>query len=193
MIARLRGTLVYVGIESVVVDVRGVGYRVGVTTRTIADLPTIGSEVVLHTHTLVRDDQLALFGFPSERELEAFTVLLGASGVGPKVALAVLSTLSPDQLAEAMLNEDLGALSSVPGIGNRTAQKIVLELKPRFAAVGAGVVGGGSERGKVREALEGLGYQPAEITEALGLVDADLGVEEQLRDALRTLGKGRMR
>jgi Holliday junction DNA helicase RuvA len=149
--------------------------------------------VVLHTYTHVREDQLALFGFPTERELDTFSVLLGASGVGPKVALAVLSTLSPDQLAEAMVNEDLGALSSVPGIGNRTAQKIVLELKPRFAAVGSALVGGGSDRGKVREALEGLGYQPAEITEALTLVDAGLGVEEQLRDALRTLGKGRLR
>ncbi|NND85374.1 MAG: Holliday junction branch migration protein RuvA [Acidimicrobiia bacterium] len=193
MISRLRGTIVSLGLESVVVDVHGVGYRVGVTTRTIAELPTLGSEVVLHTHTHVREDQLALFGFPTERELDTFTVLLGASGIGPKVALAVLSTLSPDELAEAMLNEDLGALSSVPGIGNRTAQKIVLELKPRFAAVGSGVVGGGSDRGKVREALEGLGYQPAEITEALTLVDAGLGVEEQLRDALRTLGKGRLR
>lgn len=193
MIARLRGTLVGVGPESAVLDVGGVGYRVGVTTRTAAELPAVGAEVVLHTHLHVREDQLALFGFPTERELDTFVLLLGASGVGPKVALAVLSTLAPDQLAEAMVNEDLGALSSVPGIGTRTAQKIVLELKPRFAAVVSGTVGGGGDRGKVREALEGLGYQPSEITEALGLVDAGLGVEDQLRDALKSLGKGRLR
>ena len=193
MIARLTGTLVGKDLDSVVLDVNGVGYRVGVTARTIAELPAVGAEIVLHTHLHVREDQMSLFGFPTERELDTFTVLLGGSGVGPKVALAVLSTLSPDQLAEAMLNEDLGALSSVPGIGTRTAQKIVLELKPRFVAAGVRVVGGGGDRGKVREALEGLGYQPVEITEALALVDASLGVEDQLRDALRSLGKGRMR
>ncbi len=192
MIGRLRGALVARRSDAVVIDVAGVGYTLAVTPRTIADLPGLGDEVVLHTHLHVREDQLSLFGFPTERELDTFTLLLSASGVGPKVALAMVATLTPDQLVEALLGEDVGALSSVPGIGRRTAQKLILELKPRFATSDVAVVGSGVARGQVREALEGLGYQPAEITEVLADVGADLTVEEQLRDALRVLGRRRM-
>ncbi len=192
MIGRLRGVLVGRRSDSVVVDVGGVGYSVAVTPRTVVDLPGLGDEVVLHTHLYVREDQLALFGFPTERELESFALLLGASGVGPKVALAILATLTPDQLVEALVNEDLGALSSVPGIGKRTAQKLVLDLKPRFASSSVAIVGSGGARGQVREALEGLGYQPAEITDVLTDIGAELGVEDQLREALRSLGRRRL-
>ncbi len=191
MIGRLRGSLASRGADAVLIDVAGVGYSVAVTARTIADLPGLGNEVVLHTHLHVREDQLALFGFPTERELETFVLLLGASGVGPRVALAMLATLTPDQLAAALLTEDIGALSSVPGIGRRTAQKLILELKPRFASSSVAIVGSGVARGQVREALEGLGYQPSEITEALGEVASDLGPEDQLREALRALGRRR--
>lgn len=192
MIGRLRGSLVARRAESITIDVGGVGYVLHVTPRTVADLPGLGDEVVLHTHLHVREDQLALFGFPTERELDTFALLLGASGVGPRVALAMLATLTPDQLVEALVGEDIGALSAVPGIGRRTAQKLILELKPRFAASNVTLVGSGVARGQVREALEGLGYQPSEITEVLVDVGADLGVEEQLREALRSLGRRRM-
>lgn len=178
--------------DSVTIDVNGVGYVVSVTPRTVADLPGLGDETVLHTHLHVREDQLALFGFSTERELDTFALLLGASGVGPRVALAMLATFSPDQLVEALIGEDIGALSTVPGIGRRTAQKLILELKPRFAASTVTMVGSGAARGQVREALEGLGYQPAEITEVLADVGADQGVEDQLREALRSLGRRRM-
>lgn len=192
MIGRLRGSLVARRADSITIDVGGVGYVVSVTPRTVADLPGLGDEVVLHTHLHVREDQLALFGFPTERELDTFALLLGASGVGPRVALAMLATLTPDQLVEALVGEDIGALSAVPGIGRRTAQKLILELKPRFATANVTLVGSGATRGQVREALEGLGYQPAEITEVLVDVGADLGVEDQLREALRSLGRRRM-
>lgn len=192
MIGRLRGSLVARKLDSITVEVGGVGYVVAVTPRTIADLPGLGDEVVLHTHLHVREDQLSLFGFPTERELDTFALLLGASGVGPRMALAMLATLSPEQLVEALVGEDIGALSTVPGIGRRTAQKLILELKPRFAGVSVALVGSGVARGQVREALEGLGYQPTEITEVLADVGADLGVEDQLREALRSLGRRRM-
>ncbi len=178
--------------DSVVIDAGGVGYVVAVTPRTLVELPGLGDEVVLHTHLHVREDQLALFGFAGERELETFVLLLAGSGVGPRLALSILASLTPDQLVEALLAEDIGALSAVPGIGRRTAQKLILELKPRFASSSVAVVGSGVARGQVREALEGLGYHPSEITEALAEVGADLNVEEQLRDALRLLGRRRL-
>lgn len=190
MIGRLRGTLVAVG-DRLVVDVGGVGYEVAVPTRALTELPALGEEVVLHTHLHVREDALALHGFPTERELATFRLLIGAPGVGPKVGLAILSTLDPDSVALAIAEEDVSTLSSVPGIGKRTAQKLVLELKPKFSAVEVGSVGGGGYT-EVRLALGQLGYTDGEVAEVIGDVDPTSPPEEQLRTALRSLA-GRRR
>lgn len=189
MIARLRGTLVRRGASSVTVDVEGLGYEVAVTPRALADLPPVGEEVVLHTHLHVREDELSLFGFPTEGERDLFRVLLGASGVGPKVGLAILATFQPAELRRAVQAEDVGALSLVPGIGKRTAQKLILELRPRLALPDGDLPTEKGALAEVREALEGLGYGVGEIREVLAGLDGEDSVEDLLKSALRELGR----
>ena len=191
MIGRLRGLLVAKRPDAVVIDVGGVGYEAHVTTRTLAALPSISEEVVLHTHLYVREDALTLFGFSDERDQEVFRILLSGSGIGPKVALAMLSSMTADELQTVIVAEDVDGLCVVPGIGKRSAQKIVLELKPKLS--GLSVVGSVSspQRQQVREALEGLGYSPAEIGSVIGEVNSELSVAEQIRTALQALGARR--
>jgi Holliday junction DNA helicase RuvA len=189
MIGRLRGTLVSLRATGVVLDVSGVGYEIAVTPRTVADLPSIGEEVVLHTHLVVREDAMLLHGFDTESERDLFRVLLGASGIGPKVAMATLGALQAEELRRAIAAEDVDTLTTVPGIGKRGAQKMILELKPKITASDAGSVVGTSTVSQVREALEGLGYQAAEIREVMAAIEADAPVAEQLRQALRSLGR----
>jgi len=191
MIGRLRGTLVSKYAERVVIDVAGVGYEIAVAPRTIVELPSVGDEAVLHTHLHVREDQMALFGFETEDQRNLFRLLLGVSGVGPKVALAILATLSPEALRVAVATEDADALTQVPGIGKRSAQKLMLELRPKLDLPDADLPSSGSAIAEVREALEGLGYQAAEIREVMTGVDAELPVEEMLRTALQDLGRAR--
>lgn len=190
MIGRIRGSLVQRGADDVVIDVGGVGYAIAVTPRTLTELPPVGDEVVLHTHLHVREDQLALFGFGSAADKDLFGMLLGVSGVGPKVAMAILATLGHDQLRTAVITDDVAALTDVPGIGKRSAQKLLLELKPRFDAADA-VIEASGPMSEVREALINLGYAPEEIRGTLADMPPDLSVEEMLRRALRTLGKAR--
>lgn len=188
MIGRLRGILVATRGDRVIIDTSGVGYEATVTPRAMADLPGIGEEVVLHTHLHVREDDLSLYGFSTERERTLFKLLLGASGVGPKLAMAMLSTMRPDEIQLAVVSEDADALTVVPGVGKRSAQKIILELRPRFTDAEP-IATGGSERGRVREALEGLGYQAAEIREVVAALPSDLPVQDALRWALRELDR----
>jgi Holliday junction DNA helicase RuvA len=190
MIGRLTGTLAGRGADAIVVDVGGVGYQVAVSPRHLAELPPVGEEVVVHTHLHVREDQLALFGFPSGDERDLFRVLLGASGVGPKVALAILATLPPPALRRAVLADDTATLTTVPGIGPRTAQRLVIDLRARLDLPDGEVVGGGSVLAEVRGALEGLGYQASEIREALAGLDGAGDAADLLRAALQRLGGG---
>lgn len=189
MIGRLRGTLVALRATGVVLEVAGVGYEVVVTPRTVADLPTVGEEVVLHTHLVVREDAMLLHGFGSETERDLFRVLLSASGVGPKVAMAILGALQPHEFRRAIAAEDVDTLTVVPGIGKRGAQKMVLELKPKLTAIEVDSVVGTGSVAQVRDALEGLGYQVAEIRDVMAAIDAEAPVSEQLRQALRSLGR----
>ncbi len=126
MIGRVLGELVAAGSDAVTVDVGGVGYEVAVTGRTFAELPGIGSEIVLHTHLHVREDQLALFGFTTADDRDLFRLLMGVSGVGPKVGLAILATMTADDLRRVVATDDAAALTAVPGIGKRSAQKLLL-------------------------------------------------------------------
>ncbi len=188
MIGRLTGTLTARGVDAVVVEVGGVGFEIGVSPRHLAELPPVGSEVVVHTHLHVREDHLALYGFPSSDERDLFRVLLGASGVGPKVALAILATLPPPALRRAVLAEDTATLTTVPGIGPRTAQRLVIDLRARLELPDGELVGGGSVLAEVRGALEGLGYQASEIREALAGLDGGGDAADLLRAALQRLG-----
>ena len=188
MIGRLRGTIVERTPETIILEVGGVGYLVAITPRTLSDLPGLGEEVVLHTHLHVREDQLALFGFGSSVDKDLFGMLLGVSGVGPKVAMAILATMTYEQLSIAVASDDIPALTAVSGIGKRSAQKILRELKPKMDILDDVSTVTGS-LGDVREALEGLGYGPDEIRGTLASMPDDLPIEELLRRSLRQLGR----
>ncbi len=188
MIERLRGTLVSHRPDRVLVEVGGVGYSVSVPTSTARDLPGVGEEVVLHTHLHVREDAMVLYGFSDESALDMFRLLLGAPGVGPKVALAMISSLSTEEINRIILSEDADGLTVVPGIGKRSAQKIILELKPKLAGLDVAVVGSAGVTQHVRDALEGLGYTTAEIRDVVGSLPHNETTEEQIRQALRLLG-----
>lgn len=187
MIGRVRGTLVALKAAGVVIDLGGVGYEVAMTPRAMSELPGLGEEIVLHTHLHVREDDLSLFGFLVESDRDLFRVLIGASGVGPRLALAVLATLPGTSVRRAIAAEDVDALTVVPGIGKRSAQKLVLELRPKLIDEEADVVG--VDSGKIRQALEGLGYSPSEIRDVLPEIDQESSLADQIRTALRVLAK----
>jgi Holliday junction DNA helicase RuvA len=199
VIGWLKGELVTRSLEGeLIVDVSGVGYRLTVSPTLLAAVGERGSPVELHVHTHVREDAIVLYGFATAEERRCFEALLGAHGVGPALALAVLSALRPADLVRAVLDEDLGALCTVPGVGRKTAARLVLDLRsrlelPAFAGDGVpGSDGGPSEaRGEVRAALVELGYGPDEIRRALEGGQAEGTVEELLRQALRELAGAR--
>lgn len=187
MIGRLRGILVSSFDSGVCLEVGGVGYEVNMTPRGLVSLPGIGEEVVVHVHTHVREEEISLFGFDTSSERDLFRILLGASGVGTKVSMAMLGTMQPTDVIRSIVAEDSDALTVVPGIGKRGAQKIVLELAPKLAGKDADVLHG-SMSASVRAALETLGYTTDEINSVIGKVDPNESVESQVRDALRNLG-----
>ena len=187
MIGRLSGTVAGFRGDRLILDVNGVGYEVAMTAKSIAALPPTGEPTVVYTHLNVREDDLSLYGFGTDTDRDLFRVLLGVSGVGPRVALAILGVFSADALRKAVASEDVKALTQVPGIGMRGAQKIVLDLKPKLSDLEADVIDGAASASQFREALESLGYTPAEIRETIPAVDPDAPVTEQIRQALRAL------
>jgi Holliday junction DNA helicase RuvA len=158
------------------------------TPRGLAALPGVGEEVVVHTHTHVREDEMSLYGFGSEPDRDLFRVLLGAAGVGPKLAMAISGTLSHQQIIRSIITEDADALTAVPGVGKRGAQRIVLELGPKLAGIDPEVVGSPNTI-TVRQGLEGLGYSTEEINSVMNELDPDSTIEIQLKTALRALGR----
>lgn len=195
MIAHVRGPVAAVTLTSAVIDVGGVGMQVMCTPGTIASL-RIGHEVQLSTSMVVREDSLTIFGFASTDERDMFELVQTASGVGPKVAQAMLAVLDPDRLRQAIGQGDLATLTSVPGIGRKGAERIVVELKDRVGSpVTAVVSAGGGWRNQVRDALQGLGWSMRDADRAVDTVAADTGPDSDadvptlLRAALRTLSK----
>ncbi len=171
------------------VDVGGVGYEVATTPRGLGELPGLGEEVVVHTHLHVREDILDLYGFPTEEERDVFRILLTASGIGPKVALAVCGSLTPGELRRAVMADDIATLETVPGIGKRSAQKLIIELRPKLELDNGEVPGAeGSVLSEVRQALDSLGYQTAEVKAAIAELPVEGSVEDLLRRALQSLG-----
>jgi holliday junction DNA helicase RuvA len=203
VIGLLRGTMaVRTGESEVIVDVAGVGYRVTVMPATAVALAAAGSgEVTLYVHTHVREDAIVLYGFVHDDERRCFEVLLGSHGVGPALALAILAMLSPAALSTAVLEEDLDTLCTVPGVGRKTAARLLIELKSRLdlpdlsfddarvPRVGSDVAQTATRtsRAEARAALSELGYAADEIRGALDGLRDDVGVEEMLRLALREL------
>ena len=193
MIGSLRGEVLERGLDgTVLVEAGGVGYLVTVTPRTLAELePT--ATVFLHVHHHIRESDQTLYGFASRDERETFQTLIGTHGVGPAVAMAILATHPPRALFDIVAAADVGALTLVPGIGKKTAERLLVELKSRLSVpmldpVGSG---GGSAVGDVREALNGLGYGPDEVRDALRELPTDRDAATLLRDALKLLGARR--
>jgi Holliday junction DNA helicase RuvA len=187
MIARLRGKPVARDAQGLVLDVNGVGYRVLATPAAIQKADG-ADEVVVETHLHVREDAMQLFGFASAEERELFEQLLAVSGVGPKVALAIVSGYSPGELRRAIVREDAELFQTIPGIGKKTAQRVVLELRERIAplsAVEEPRLGAGDGHVVARDALVELGYSPAEAEQRLAETDPDLPPAERVRQALR--------
>jgi Holliday junction DNA helicase RuvA len=189
VIALLRGEVAEKLGGHVVLDVAGVGYDVQVPASTLANLPPIGKAAKLHTRMVVRDDAITLFGFASADERELFDMLVTVTGVGPKVALSFLSVLTPTALRRAVRAGDVAALTIVPGVGKKVAQRVVLDLKDKL---GGDVVVLEGPLADVREALLSLGLSPQEATEAMTAIDGDgeRPVEELLRVALQHVGRG---
>lgn len=197
MIGSLRGTLLDREDDVVLVEVAGLGYRVTVSPTTAVSLGDVGDEVFLWVHHHIREDAQALYGFPTADGRRCFTALLGAHGVGPSLALAILSVHGPVDLVRVLAEDDVNALCLVPGVGKKTAARLLVELKSRLdlpldgppvtaSAHGVPVVGG-SARADVREALSGLGYGVEEIRDVLAdLPDGD-DAGDLLKQALRRL------
>lgn len=172
----------------VVVSVGGVGYEVLVPASTLAKLPGVGGKARVYTRLAVRDDAMVLYGFGTQDERALFDMLVTVTGVGPKVALSFLSVLAPDALRRAVAAGDVAALTIVPGVGKKVAQRVVLDLKDELGGEGLPI---GGPLVDVREALLSLGISPQEASEAMsGLAADDRPVEELLREALRRVGRG---
>jgi Holliday junction DNA helicase RuvA len=190
VIGFLSGTVAARSPDGCFIEVNGVGYRIACSATTIAALPADGKQIRLFTHLHVREDSLALFGFATEGEQRMFEALLGVSGVGPKVALQVCSAFAPDAFRRALATDDAAAIGSVPGVGKKTAQRILVDLKERLSIPDLQVVGEGrNPLTEARSALENLGYSPGEVRAALGEVQpsAEDDVEEVIKSALRVL------
>ncbi len=196
MIYRLRGTLVEKDTEGVVLDAGGVGYRASASLATLRALPSLGEDCVIHTRMVVREDAMLLFGFATKEERTTFDALIGVSKVGPKLALAVLSAMSPAEIAEAVARGDVLKFASVPGLGRKSADRLVLELKGKDLAAFAPEPsvsgnGGGGPYMEAREALTGLGYSLEEAEKALNSIPPQDTVEKYIKEALRRIGSRR--
>ncbi|MDI6900162.1 MAG: Holliday junction branch migration protein RuvA [Anaerosomatales bacterium] len=191
MIAFVTGTVVAKTADRCIVDIGGVGLSIAMSTASIAALPADGDEVTIHTHLHVREDELSLFGFESLEEKALFERLITVSGVGPRVALAALSAYRPEMLVRAVAEEDVALVSSVPGIGKKTAQRIILELKDRLGAPDLGETArrvGADTLTETREALASMGFTPAEIAAALKDAGDAGDANALLKHALKRLG-----
>ena len=191
MIGKLTGTLSDKNPPQVLVDCNGVGYEVDVPMSTFYNLPAVGEKVSLLTHFVVREDAQVLYGFGSGAERAAFRELIRISGVGPRTALSVLSGMSVSDIAQAVTAQDAGRLVKVPGIGKKTAERLLLELKGRFgpdlgAATGAAASDAQSD---IQQALVALGYSDKEAAASVKALPKDVGVSEGIRLALKALAK----
>jgi Holliday junction DNA helicase RuvA len=189
MFAQLTGEIVRMAEGYIVLDVRGVGYKVSVSPYTAGKVAGTDGPLSLHIHTHVREDQLALYGFVTLDELTMFETLLSISGVGPKVALGILSVAEPNTIRAAVVGRDPSILTGVSGVGKKTAERIIVELQNKVTAPIGGTAGSAAEQ-EALEALLSLGYNVTEAREALKNIPKDVKeVGERVRAALKNLGK----
>ena len=193
MIGRIHGTLIAISAPKLLIDCHGVGYEVDVPMSTLYQLPAAGQVITLLTHFHVREDQQQLFGFASEAERNAFRSLIKISGVGARTALAVLSGMSVAELIQAIATQDPGALVRVPGIGKKTAERLLLELKGKLApdlGIGQNASGKPDTSAEVIQALVSLGYSDKEAHLAVRQIPLDTSVSDGIKLALKSLSKG---
>jgi Holliday junction DNA helicase RuvA len=192
MIGRLTGTLLEKNPPQILLDVQGVAYEIDVPMSTFYNLPVLHERVVLHTQLIVREDAHLLYGFGTSDERAAFRLLLKISGVGPRLALSVLSGLSLADLADAVANKEAGRLVKIPGVGKKTAERLLLELQGKFttsgvsAATGTAASSAGSD---IVNALQSLGYNEKEVDWAAKQLPKEVGVSDGIRQALKLLSK----
>jgi Holliday junction DNA helicase RuvA len=191
MIGKLTGLLSDKNPPEVIVDCHGVGYEVNVPMSTFFNLPATGEKITLLTHFVVREDAQILYGFTTAAEREAFRQLIKISGVGPRTALSVLSGMSVSDLAQAITTQEVGRLVKVPGIGKKTAERLLLELKGKLGGDLGGLfaVNTPDAHNDIQQALLALGYNDKEAAAALKLLPADVGVSEGIKQALKALNK----
>lgn len=191
MISRLRGIVLEKNPPSVIVDVHGVGYEAQVSMQTFYTLPAIGEEVQLYTQLVVREDAHLLFGFSSKEERETFQALVKVSGIGAKIALGILSALTSDELASAVANEDIKRLTAAPGIGKKTAERMVLELRGKLVSStqpdGAIAIAENSQHDVIIHTLIALGYNDKEARQACKNLPEGIDVSEGVRLALKNM------
>lgn len=194
MIGKLTGLLAEKQPPNLLLDVNGVGYEIEAPMSTIYDLPHLGEKISLFIHLVIREDAHLLYGFLTRRERECFRQLIKISGVGPRIALAILSGMSPDELARAIQMEDTAAMARVPGIGKKTAERLILELRGKLGAdlsdLPAGTIAApASAQSDIISALMALGYNEREAVAAVKALPADVSVNDGIRQALKGLAK----
>ncbi len=191
MIGRVSGRLLAKQPPQITVDVQGIGYEIDVPMSTLYQLPATGADVVLYTQLVVREDAHLLYGFATEAERALFRQLIRISGVGARTALSVLSGLSVAELQEAVRAQDVGRMTRIPGIGKKTAERLLLELRDRLPKGGVQAAAGGAAAGggDIVNALGALGYNDKEVTWAVNQLPAGVAVTEGIRQALKLLSK----
>lgn len=196
MFAYIKGTLEIKGINYVVVENNGIGYKIYMSSKSIGTIGEIGAKVKVHTHYRVREDDISLFGFNTEEELRMFEILINVSGVGAKSALTMLSDISPSSFALAVINNDVKRLTKVQGVGNKTAQRLILELQDKLKseAIAVNEIEENIAQNKIDNdaitALQVLGYSKKEVEQVLEKADIkDLSTEEIIKLALKYLGR----
>ncbi len=203
MFSYIKGELAEAQADSIVVEAAGIGYGIAVPGTLLDSLPPLGTQVKVYTHLYVKDDLVALYGFFTREDLRIFRLLLGVSGIGPKGALGILSAISTDELRFAVLSGDVKSISRAPGIGTKTAQRLIIELKDKLdiqeafesraaRTTGGGVVkqaAGGDQRGEAVQALAALGYSLSDATRAVRKVEhgKEMSAEDIIKEALKNL------
>ena len=193
MIAAIDGTLESLGIDSAIIKVGGISIQVYVSSRTLSELGAAGGRVKLHTHLHWKEDTVVLYGFATQGELDLFRMLTSVSGVGPKLGLSMLSNLSPEELASAIMSDNTDLITHIPGVGKKTAGRIMLELKSTLEKGWGGIIATfpTEDTSKIVAALTNLGYSASDAARAAAALppSSDLSLEDKIRLALRQLAK----
>lgn len=199
MIYNLKGKLTYVDPTFIVIECGGVGFKCFASTTTITSISTVGTNVNVLTYMSVKEDSIDLYGFATQEELNAFKLLISVSGIGPKAAMAILSVLPPDRLSVAVSSGDVKAIQSAQGVGKKTAERVVLELKDKMVGIGSAhtntIVEGiqsVAQSDNAQEAVEvlvSLGFNQSEASSVVGTMDKSLSVDEMIRKGLKSLSQ----